>query len=124
MQLVKHLKSGQVAMFFKLEDSCVLYPGKKLHYLDFVIGDDEDYCLNWYKELNDAAPGEVDTNVTGTGSIEGLLFALETVQELQKHLTEGEVLIVQPTDEKRFRAYKRLLKYGFKQQRNHFTYSR
>lgn len=122
MQLKKVLKNGQVAMLFKTEESCVLYPGKRLHYIDFVIEQDEATCLKWYKELH-FPMGEIDTATTGNAGLEGMLFALQTIQELMKHVDKGDIFIVQPTDDRRNKAYRRLLKYGFRKEQNHYTYS-
>lgn len=124
MNVMHPLKNGQIAMLFETVETCVLYPGRRLRYIDFVIGDTKQECKRWYKELNSESGEKLDTATTGKGDLEGMLFALSVIRGLQEQLEDEDILIIQPTDDRRDRVYRRLLKYGFKKEANHYSYSR
>lgn len=122
MYKMKELKNKQLVGVFKEEYISILYPGKQIIHVDVVIADTKEECIHWYKQFSEVPLDEVDKQTTGDGSLEGLLYALSVVKEIQQNLKDNEVLIAAPTDERRERAYRRLLKSGFRKSGGQYVY--
>lgn len=98
----KVLSNGQVATLFVRVDK--LQRGEAA-FIGFVIGKSIRQNKFWW---NDTSYNSIKS--TGNCGLEGLLFALSIIEELKSSF---KYIIVAWEDDKRKKAYKRLLDHGF-----------
>lgn len=102
-KLSKALSNGQVATCFYVRDK--EFP--EYINVSFVIGKSIRQNKNWWNDK----PGTKSIKSTGQCGLEGLMFALATVRQLQ----DDNNIIIEWSDEQRHSAYKYLKRYGFKE---------
>ena len=120
----KELSNGQVAMVFATYSETLI--GGMMYDVDFVIAEAIEDCAMWYVDLGEEGGNKLDYTSTGRCGLEGLMFALEAINELMNYylFEAGDYIRVTPSDNKRESAYRRLLKYGFVKEGIDYVYTK
>lgn len=101
------MSNGQVATIFWQQDSWA----KSAMEVSAVIGKSISNNKKWYNDH----PNFTGIKSTGSCGVEGLLFFLSVIKDLQKQYN----LTIEFMDDKRKRAYAYLTRFGFKY--GHYT---
>jgi hypothetical protein len=112
------LSNGQhAAMYVMVENP----EGYYAHYVGLCIGNTKRQCNDWWQGRQNRRVRSVNLKSTGKCGIEGLVWALNQLLDLEKRLTaclkDGnfEVIVIAAEDNKRASAYERLKKYGYQE---------
>lgn len=94
---------------------CMWCYDPKLYLLDICVGKTKRIVNDHYNCTSKSPKRLWQKSTNKRGGLEALLKTIEYVEELSTRLPKGSIIRVEGSDDKRTRAYRRLLKYGFKE---------
>lgn len=104
----ENLKSGHCLAMYATRKRL---PSRKFGWIiDMCIFKTQKQCDYWQRHQN-----TLPITQTNEGGLEGLVLVLKWIRELEESLPEGDIILVYWLDRKRKRAFRYLIKLGFKE---------